>query len=210
MEKRQINSKNKCFAADLVKSDKLWLSFVLLFPWKLMFWQLSVSHQGRAVKSSSCSSRWPPLSLNFLFVFWKCRLSSDQWRQRGPLTLRQRLVGDLPRIPEGRVPPSAGIQRLIYWSLYGRWLFLAGGCCCCCWRSLLVSGRMEMRSRQSGTAWPGHFSFVILVSGLVHHRDSCPPLLWGPLSFHLNNFLPESLFVFLPLVLFPFVVRCDF
>ncbi len=116
---RLINSKNN--------SD---FRFAAAFPWKLMFWQLSVSHHGRTVLSSSCSSRWP-LSLNFLFVFWKCRLFSDQWRQRGPVALQQRLVGDLPRIPEGRVPPSAGIQRLIYWSLYGRWLFLAGGCCCC-------------------------------------------------------------------------------
>lgn len=36
----------------------------------------------------------------------------------------------VPRIPEVPVPPSAGIQRLFYWSFYGCWLFLAGGCCC--------------------------------------------------------------------------------
>lgn len=60
----------------------------------------------------------------------------------GSVALQQRLVGDLPRIPEGRVPPSAGIQADLLVSLRPLVIFS--------WRLLLVSGRMEMRSGLSG------------------------------------------------------------
>lgn len=53
-----------------------------------------------------------------------------------PVVLQQRLVGDLPRIPEGRVPPSADLSLLVIFSR--------------CRASLLVSGRMEVTSGLSG------------------------------------------------------------
>lgn len=60
----------------------------------------------------------------------------------GSVALQQRLVGDLSRIPEGRVPPSAGIQADLLVSLRPLVIFSR--------RPLLVSGRMEMRSGPSG------------------------------------------------------------
>lgn len=132
----------------------------------------------RAVWSPSCSSHWPLLSLNFLSVFWKRRLSSD----RSPSSR------DLWEIYPGflrAVSLPLLVSRLIYWSLYGRWLFLAGGCC---W--FPAGWRWEVDwVASNGTAGPRHF------------RIERPPEFGGcvlmrcPQGFHLINFLSLLLFV---------------